>query len=70
MSKYSVTCVFVLISIVFCQLLLHINVQIIYCLVNYGVVLLLVVVLKYYTTTKTTIYAARAASPKGPSTTS
>ncbi|EFX86882.1 hypothetical protein DAPPUDRAFT_235619 [Daphnia pulex] len=51
------------------NLLLHINVQIIYCLVNYGVVLLLVVVLKCYTT-KTTIYAARAASPKSPSTTS
>jgi hypothetical protein len=41
MSKYSVTFVFVSISIVFSQLLLHIYVQIIYFLVNYGVVLLL-----------------------------
>jgi hypothetical protein len=41
MSKYSVTFVFVSISIVFSQLLLHIYVKIIYFPVNYGVVLLL-----------------------------
>jgi hypothetical protein len=41
MSKYSVTLWFYINFYCFCRLLLHINVQIIYCLVNYGVVLLL-----------------------------
>ncbi len=41
MSKYSVFVFLYQFLLIFSQLFLHINVQIIYCLVNYGVVLLL-----------------------------
>jgi hypothetical protein len=41
MSKYSVLVFLFQFLLFFSQLFLHINVQIIYCLVNYGVVLLL-----------------------------